>query len=324
MAALLHPAPERHREIVDLRRLAAKDLDSLLEEECQAWRDELEWGFEKSADLVRRFVDMNALAGSALLEDGRVAGYMYYVLEEDKGLIGDLYVCKELRTVERENLLIDSALQAVMNVPGVGRIEAQLLMLRHDPMRPAPRADCLSVFERNFMRIGLKGAVLGKGHVRRPMYVEPWSDHYHDAAARLIAAAYAGHIDSRINDQYRTSAGARRFLNNIVQYPGCGVFYRPASVVALEGVTGTLCGISLTSLLTAETGHVTQICVSPSVRGTGIGHELMRQSLTALREMGCTSASLTVTAANEDAVALYERVGFETIRRFAAFVWEGF
>jgi ribosomal protein S18 acetylase RimI-like enzyme len=33
---------------------------------------------------------------------------------------------------------------------------------------------------------------------------------------------------------------------------------------------------------------------------------------------------LTVTAANEDAVELYERVGFETIRRFSAFVWEGF
>jgi ribosomal protein S18 acetylase RimI-like enzyme len=40
--------------------------------------------------------------------------------------------------------------------------------------------------------------------------------------------------------------------------------------------------------------------------------------------MGCTSASLTVTAANEDAVTLYERVGFETIRRFPALVWEGF
>jgi ribosomal protein S18 acetylase RimI-like enzyme len=85
-----------------------------------------------------------------------------------------------------------------------------------------------------------------------------------------------------------------------------------------------LCGLSLASLVTTETGHLTQICVSPSVRGTGMGHELLRQSLTTLREMGCTSASLTVTAANADAVALYERVGFETIRRFPAFVWEGF
>ena len=89
-----------------MRRLSARDLEPLLQEECRAWRSELEWDFEKSADLVRRFVDMSALNGSALLEDGQVAGYMYYVLEEDKGLIGDLYVRRELRTVERENLLI--------------------------------------------------------------------------------------------------------------------------------------------------------------------------------------------------------------------------
>ena len=324
MAARLQADPERHREIVDLRRLSARDLESLLEEECHAWRNELEWDFEKSADLVRRFVGMSALSGSALLEDGQVAGYMYYVLEEDKGLIGDLYVRENLRTVERENLLMAAALEAVMDCPAVTRIESQLMMLRYNASRPVPRADCLSVFERNFMRIDLKCAVLGKGNVRRPMYVERWSGHYHDASAQLIAAAYAGHIAGRINDQYRTSAGAQRFLHNIVEYPGCGAFYRPASLAAFEGVSGRLCGLSLASLVTPETGHLTQICVSPSVRGTGIGHELLRQSLTTLREMGCTSASLTVTRANEDAVALYERVGFETIRRFPAFVWEGF
>jgi ribosomal protein S18 acetylase RimI-like enzyme len=56
----------------------------------------------------------------------------------------------------------------------------------------------------------------------------------------------------------------------------------------------------------------------------GIGHALLRQSLITLREAGCRSASLTVTAANEDAVALYERVGFRTVKRFPAYVWEGF
>jgi hypothetical protein len=33
-------------------------------------------------------------------------GYIYYVLEENKGLMGDLYVMREHRTVERENLLL--------------------------------------------------------------------------------------------------------------------------------------------------------------------------------------------------------------------------
>jgi ribosomal protein S18 acetylase RimI-like enzyme len=197
------------------------------------------------------------------------------------------------------------------------------MMLRYSPERHIPRADCLSSFERNFMRVDLRRSPLPEGRIRRPMYIEKWSDHYQDPAAHLIAAAYAGHIDSSINDQYRSPTGARRFLYNIVQYPGCGTFFRPASFAAFEAANGHLCGISLASLVAPQCGHITQICVSPSVRGTGIGYALLRRSLTALRDLGCHSASLTVTAANDDAVHLYERVGFHTMRRFSAYVWEG-
>ena len=323
MAARLHPAP-RSPEIVDLRRLSAADLASLLEEETDAWRDQLDWDFEKSADLVRRFVDLRALNGCALVEDNEVSGYLYYVVEENKGLLGDLYVRRELQSIERETRLLDWAIQSMAANPGVRRIESQLMMLGAIPGPSLPRADCLKIYPRNFMRIDLNRIHLPEGRVRHPMYVERWTDHYQEAAALLIAAAYAGHIDSRINDQYRTIAGARRFLYNIVQYPGCGSFYRPASCAAFEGRTGKLCGISLASLVAPDCGHITQICVSPQVRGTGIGYALLRQSLNTLQEMGCRTASLTVTATNDDAVNLYLRVGFETIRRFSAFVWEDF
>jgi len=324
MAARLYPAPVGAIDIIDLRRLSARDLEPLLREESETWRRDLEWDFEKSADLVRRFVDLRALNGSALLEDGGITGYLYYVLEDSKGLIGDLYVRERYRTPERENRLLASGLDAIMSSASINRIESQLMMLQPAPGRPLPRADCLSTYERNFMRIDLRLGPMPEGRVRRPMYIEKWSDHYQDTAAQLIASAYTGHVDSRINDQYRTPGGARRFLYNIVQYPGCGAFYRPASYAAFDAGTGHLCGVSLASLVAQACGHITQICVSPSVRGTGIGHALLRQSLNTLRDAGCTSASLTVTAANEDAVALYERVGFETLRRFLAYVWEGF
>ena len=323
MAARLNPAPWRP-QVVDLRRLAAQDLEPLLQEEIAAWRDQLDWDFEKSADLVRRFVDLRALSGFALLEDGQATGYLYYVLEDNKGLVGDLYVQRELRTAVRENLLLEAAIEGILANRYIRRIESQLLMLDFTPSRVIPRSQYAGAFERNFMRIDLKGAALGEGHVRRPMHIERWSDHYQDGAAHLIAAAYQGHVDSRINDQYRSAAGARRFLYNIVQFPGCGTFFRPASFVAMDGVSGTVCGVSLASLVAPECGHITQICVSPVVRGTGIGHALLRRSLMTLRDMGCRSASLTVTASNADAVTLYERVGFRTIRKFSAYAWEGF
>jgi ribosomal protein S18 acetylase RimI-like enzyme len=323
MAARLHPVPYRPPEIIDLRRVDARELEPLLQEETQTWRDELNWDFEKSADLVRRFVDLHALNGTALLENGEVAGYLYYVLEDNKGLIGDLYVRHSARTPDREFSLLETALEAITANPAITRVESQLMMLQRSG-GPLPGAHLLSSFERIFMRVNLRTAILAEGRVRKPMYVEKWSDHYQDAAAQLIAAAYTGHIDSRINDQYRSAGGARRFLYNIVQYPGCGSFYRPASCAAFDALSGRMLGVSLTSIVAPECGHITQICVSPEARSTGIGHALLRRSLTTMRDAGCRSASLTVTAANESAVALYERVGFRTVRRFSAFVWEGF
>jgi ribosomal protein S18 acetylase RimI-like enzyme len=324
MAARLNPPLPQPPYVVDLRRLNGRTLEPLLVEESAAWWDTLDWDFEKSADLVRRFLDLRALNGYALVEDGLAIGYVYYVLEESKGLLGDLYVMREHRTIERENLLLAAALESIASHPQITRIESQLMMLQFASRRTVPGAGHLSTFDRNFMRLDLRRATLAEGRVRRAVSIDRWNDQQQDAAARLIAAAYEGHVDSRINDQYRTTAGARKFLHNIVQYPGCGAFFAPGSFAAFEPSGGVLLGVSLSSLVSEECGHITQICVSREVKGCGIGHELLRQSLLALRDNGCRAATLTVTAANTGAVELYERVGFRTIRRFSAYVWEGF
>jgi len=323
MVARLNPMAARPPdEIADLRRVAAADLDPVLEEEVAVWGGELKWDFVKSADLVRRFVGVHALSGRALVAAGRLAGYIYFVLENHKALIGDLYILRAERTPQRENLLLRAVVDDILSSPHISRIEAQLLMLPHDPDRELPHSPHARDFCRNFMMAELSTADLGHGRVRRPMHLETWSDHYTDAAAALIAEAYAGHVDGWVNDQYRSAAGARRFLHNIIAYPGCGAFAPAASYLAFEASSGRLCGLSLASRVSSEAGHITQICVSPAVRGTGIGHALLRDSLLALRKMNCGLAGLTVTAANHGAVALYERVGFRTLRQFSAYAWE--
>ena len=69
-------------------------------------------------------------------------------------------------------------------------------------------------------------------------HIEPWADHHHESAATVIALSYGGHIDSQINDQYRTVAGAPAFIYNIVQFPGCGTFFKPGSFVAFDPTAG--------------------------------------------------------------------------------------
>lgn len=311
--------------VIELRQLRAEDLDAMLEEEIGTWKERLDWDFGGSADLVRRFVQMQALSGFGLVFANRVVGYTYYVCEERKGLVGDLYVMQQYRSIEYENLLLGPVLDALRQTPFVKRIESQLMMLSSPLARQLPLGRRAQMFPRNFMVTGLQGApALSATQQTGHIVFENWAERHQDDAARVIASAYEGHVDARINDQYRSVAGARRFLLNIVQYPGCGNFFQPGSYVASDTLSGHLCGICLASLVSAEVGHITQICVTPDVRGTGVGYELLRRSMSALAEYGCRSASLTVTSSNTGAIELYERVGFRTADRFAAYVWDGF
>jgi ribosomal protein S18 acetylase RimI-like enzyme len=51
---------------------------------------------------------------------------------------------------------------------------------------------------------------------------------------------------------------------------------------------------------------------------------MIRRAIATMHEHGCEKTSLTVTASNAHALALYQRMGFRASRRFAAYVWEGF
>ena len=313
------------KRVVELRHLRGGDLDMLLDEETQVWRDTLDWDFRGSAGLVRRFLEMQALNGYALLINGYPVGYCYYVAEERKGLIGDLYVMKDYLNVENEERLLSTVVEGLMKTQYIRRIESQLMMLRTGAAMDLPERRFLRTHLRNFMEISSEAVGrLRETHPKQPVWFDSWSERKQDEAAALIAAAYRGHVDSEINDQYRSPAGARRFLMNIVQYPGCGAFFQPASYIAMDPGTGRLSGICLASFVHADVGHVTQVCVVPSARGTSVGYELIRRCLESLVRHGCKKVTLTVTAANTEAIALYERMGFHKTRNFSAHVWDGF
>ena len=77
----------------------------------------------------------------------------------------------------------------------------------------------------------------------------------------------------------------------------------------------------LTSAVSPGVGHTTQLCVMPGYQGQGLGLQLMEASIQALKSGRFDSLSLTVTSLNIAAVRLYERLGFHTIKSFAAAVW---
>jgi ribosomal protein S18 acetylase RimI-like enzyme len=153
--------------------------------------------------------------------------------------------------------------------------------------------------------------------------IQHWTEADYQPAAAVITAAYRGHVDAQINDQYHTLSGSLRFLNNIVRFPGCGVFDAESSFAAVDRKAKNLIGLILCSRVRHDVGHVTQVCVLPESRSRGIGESLLAATSANLRKRGFVMLSLTVTEANAGAVTLYRRLNFDSKRVFDAFVWEG-
>jgi ribosomal protein S18 acetylase RimI-like enzyme len=312
-------------EILDLRHFSSVDLRSVLEEEGRIWSRLLSWDYSGSADMILRYVDAKILPGYAAIERGRIFGYAFFVYEGSKGVIGDLFVGNDGRgqdVREIETRLSTHVIETLQQSPGIHRIEAQLLL--HDSggiARPFLEQG-FQRYPRLFMAMPLKAhATMPASHP--DLEFRRWTEQDCQAAAALITAGYRGHIDSQINDQYRTVSGSLRFLNNIVRFPGCGLFDAESSFVGMHRSTGTMVGLILCSRVRHDVGHVTQVCVLPEFRSHGIGEVLLSATAGNLRKRGFTQLSLTVTEANARAVDLYRRLGYVQQRIFDAFVWEG-
>ncbi len=312
-------------ELVDLHTLRVSDFDPLLAEEISAWQTRFNWDFRPSADLLRRFLHMRSLQGYGLRVGGNIIGYAYYVVEERKGLIGDFYLTQPFTDTPTEMMLLGSTVQGLMLKPGLHRIECQLLMMKPAPLAVLPFRQFLKRHDRFFMSIDrIPIQTLRPANLKMKVSFTSWSERFREEAAQLVTAAYRGHVDSEINDQYRTIPGARHFLLNIIQYPGCGRFSSRSSIMALDETTGRLCGMCLASMVSDKSGHVTQLCILPGVRGERVGYELLRLCLADLVAQGCHDVSLTVTCSNVSAIRLYESLGFRVKSNFPSLVWEGF
>jgi ribosomal protein S18 acetylase RimI-like enzyme len=308
-------------QVVDLRQIESRSLDAVFHEEIRRWREELYWDYRPSIDLIRKFIDSRALGGYAAIDRGRAAGYGFYVLEERKGLIGGLFASANSSQSDVTQRLLVEMLSSLRATPRLERIEAQLMPFGSE-LDPAFLSKYFQLHTRQFMLLPLAEAKLNGKPLSPGLRIDPWNDRCFEAAARLICLAYADHVDSQINDQYRSEAGALKFLRNIVLLPGCGQFQPDASFVVRSMTGDHPIAMVLTSTVSEKVGHTTQICVMPGHQGHDIGRQLMQKSVAALRRRNYESLSLTVTSINTRAVELYEHLGFRMVKKFAAGVWQ--
>ena len=322
-------------EILDLRHFAAPMLRPVLEAESALWRERLNWDYLASAKLLLQYLDSRSLPGYVAVDAGRVTGYVFCVYEDTKAVIGDVFALREgvgeesalqredgAKGREVEESLLQRLLELLLHSPGVDRIESQLLLHRDGVHSEIFLRAGFEVYRRLYMRRGLVGTHV-EAALNLPLELElrPWQDQDLNAAGKLIAEAYRDHPDSRINDQYRSVQGSQKFLHNIVRFPGCGVFSPQASHVIVERGSREPVALVLGSRVSAQCGHITQICVHPSYRRLGMARLLLQVAAVQFQRLGMSELTLTVTEANTGAVDLYTTEGYSLAHSFNATVW---
>lgn len=107
-------------EILDLRHFSAADLRPLLEEEIATWARLLSWDYAGSAEMILRYMDAKILPGYAAIERGSIFGYAFFVYEQSKGVIGDLFVHDDGRSSNRrevEERLLTHVIETLQQSP---------------------------------------------------------------------------------------------------------------------------------------------------------------------------------------------------------------
>src|SRR5579872_4064874 len=162
-------------QIVDLRQVRSRALETLFDEEVLRWREELRWDYRPSVDLIRRFIDSRALGGSVATENGQATGYGFYVLEDHKGLIGGLFVSSRTEQAPVTQRLLSEILAALRATPRLQRIEAQLMPFGTE-IDPAFLSPDFHLHTRQFMLLPLRDAQLRNQPLSPGLRLEPWQD----------------------------------------------------------------------------------------------------------------------------------------------------
>ena len=142
-----------------------------------------------------------------------------------------------------------------------------------------------------------------------------WNDCELTDHAVVNFRAFQGGIDAEVFPSLASFDGCHRLMQMI----GSRVDLVPRATWLIVSQASTALGpIAVGSIQTVSPvqgrAAVQNIGIVPEFRGCGLGKALIRQALIGMRSQGFRTATLEVTARNQTAVAIYERLGFRRTR----------
>ena len=173
----------------------------------------------------------------------------------------------------------------------------------------------LTFFKRYRMEIDLAGRDLSWPILPKGYRLLAWDESLLESHARAKYRSFCEEIDASVFPCLGEYAGCRRLMREITRKEG----FMPAATwlaVSYDNPTGRqeLCGTIQGIRHRSSLGAVQNLGIVPSHRGCGLGTSLLFRSLSGFRESGVSRVYLEVTAENDGAIRLYDRLGFATVK----------
>lgn len=127
--------------------------------------------------------------------------------------------------------------------------------------------------------------------------------------------AFAGTVDAEVFTSLSSYEGCHGLMEHIV---GRVDFLPRCTWLLVSTLSETFGPVAVGTTQCVAPVHrqaaIQNVGIVPEFRGQGLGRALVDRTLLAMREEGFERATLEVTSRNEQAVALYHRIGFRTVR----------
>jgi GNAT superfamily N-acetyltransferase len=172
----------------------------------------------------------------------------------------------------------------------------------------------LAYFKRFRMEIKLAGRDLRPPTPPAHYYFLPWEESLLDAFARAKYRSFRNEMDANVFPCLSDFDGCRRLMLEIARKPGFLPDATWLAVYSPGGVRPEYCGTVQGVRDKHGLGAIQNLGIAPEHRQIGLGTCLLLHSLAGFRQSGIQRVYLEVTAQNDDAIRLYRRVGFATIR----------
>jgi hypothetical protein len=173
----------------------------------------------------------------------------------------------------------------------------------------------LTYFKRFLMEADVSHAIFNPGPLPPGYHLVAWDDSLLEAHAQVKYRCFHEEIDAHVFPSLGHPDGCLRLMRDITQGDGflAGATWLLACTSPVRNrieYCGTIQGVRCNG----EKGSVQNFGVVPEHRGRGLGTMLLQKSLEGFRAAGVFRVTLEVTAKNQDAQRLYQRLGFRRLR----------